>query len=104
MSGFLLPFGGSSAEHILTPAAPECTAGWHRRAARCLVSLAPAAHWAPCPLVSLLQQTMPACCAGPLALNYFHTQCPGVAGLQEGENEAEWLVDLTTQAREGRLY
>lgn len=36
-------------------------------------------------------------CAGKLALEYFHTQCPCLAGLKEGENEAEWLVDLTTQ-------
>ncbi len=35
--------------------------------------------------------------AGKLALEYFHTQCPCLAGLKEGENEAEWLVDLTTQ-------
>lgn len=34
---------------------------------------------------------------GKLALDYFHTQCPCLAGLKEGENEAEWLVDLTTQ-------
>ncbi|PSC74385.1 P-loop containing nucleoside triphosphate hydrolase isoform B [Micractinium conductrix] len=40
---------------------------------------------------------------GKLALEYFHTQCPSVPGLKEGENEAEWLVDLTTQAdRQGR--
>lgn len=40
---------------------------------------------------------------GKLALDYFHTQCPCLAGLKEGENEAEWLVDLTTQAdRQGR--
>lgn len=24
-------------------------------------------------------------------------QCPSLLGLQQGENEAEWLVDLTTQ-------
>lgn len=26
-------------------------------------------------------------------------QCPSLPGLKEGENEAEWLVDLTTQVR-----
>lgn len=35
---------------------------------------------------------------GAVALNYFHTSCPVVDNLREGENEAEWIVDLTTQA------
>lgn len=40
---------------------------------------------------------------GPQALNFFHNSCPAVPGLKEGENEAEWIVDLTTQAdRQGR--
>ena len=36
---------------------------------------------------------------GKPALDYFHTRCPSLPGLKEGENEAEWLVDLTTQVR-----
>ncbi|KAL4421764.1 hypothetical protein ABPG77_009747 [Micractinium sp. CCAP 211/92] len=40
---------------------------------------------------------------GRLAIDYFHNQCPSLDGLKEGENEAEWIVDLTTQAdRQGR--
>ncbi|EFN51572.1 hypothetical protein CHLNCDRAFT_140061 [Chlorella variabilis] len=40
---------------------------------------------------------------GKLAIEYFHTRCPSIAGIKEGENEAEWIVDLTTQAdRQGR--
>lgn len=40
---------------------------------------------------------------GAVALNYFHTACPSVTNLREGENEAEWIVDLTTQAdRQGK--
>ena len=36
-------------------------------------------------------------------MDYFHTQCPALGGLKEGGNEAEWIVDLTTQAdRQGR--
>lgn len=42
---------------------------------------------------------LPAAPAGKLALDYFHQRCPSLPGLREGENEAEWLVDLTTQAR-----
>ena len=41
--------------------------------------------------------------AGKQAVDYFHTQCPALEGLKEGGNEAEWIVDLTTQAdRRGR--
>jgi ATP-binding cassette, subfamily G (WHITE), member 2 len=40
---------------------------------------------------------------GSRALNFFHSACPLLPGLKEGENEAEWIVDLTTQAdRQGR--
>ena len=40
---------------------------------------------------------------GSMALNFFHTSCPNVSTLREGENEAEWIVDLTTQAdRQGK--
>ena len=36
-------------------------------------------------------------------MDYFHTQCPSLEGLKDGGNEAEWIVDLTTQAdRQGR--
>ncbi len=40
--------------------------------------------------------------AGRLAIDYFHNQCPSLEGLKEGENEAEWIVDLTTQASRGQ--
>lgn len=40
--------------------------------------------------------------AGRLAIDYFHNQCPSLDGLKEGENEAEWIVDLTTQASRGQ--
>jgi len=36
--------------------------------------------------------------AGAPALEYFQTRCPSLPGLKEGENAAEWIVDLTTQA------
>jgi hypothetical protein len=32
-----------------------------------------------------------------MAVDYFHNQSPSVEGLKDGENEAEWIVDLTTQ-------
>lgn len=36
-------------------------------------------------------------------MDYFHTHCPALEGLKDGGNEAEWIVDLTTQAdRQGR--
>lgn len=37
---------------------------------------------------------------GSVVLNYFHTVAPSsnVSGLKEGENEAEWIVDVTTLA------
>ncbi|GAB4821435.1 hypothetical protein N2152v2_008481 [Parachlorella kessleri] len=35
---------------------------------------------------------------GKLLSDYFHTQCPTVPGIREGDNLAEWIVDLTTQA------
>jgi hypothetical protein len=41
--------------------------------------------------------TWPLLSAGKMAVDYFHNQCPSVEGLKEGENEAEWIVDLTTQ-------
>ena len=37
--------------------------------------------------------------SGAPALEYFHANSPDIKGLAEGENEAEWIVDLTTQAR-----
>lgn len=40
---------------------------------------------------------------GSQLLNFFHSSFPTLPGLHEGENEAEWIVDLTTQAdRQGR--
>lgn len=36
--------------------------------------------------------------AGSQALDYFHSSCPEVSAIKDGENEAEWIVDLTTQA------
>ena len=40
---------------------------------------------------------------GSQLLNFFHSMCPSLPGLHDGENEAEWIVDLTTQAdRQGR--
>ncbi|KAL4431462.1 hypothetical protein ABPG75_006718 [Micractinium tetrahymenae] len=40
---------------------------------------------------------------GKMAIEYFRDQCPHLEGLKDGENEAEWIVDLTTQAdRQGR--
>ncbi|KAI3436016.1 hypothetical protein D9Q98_002073 [Chlorella vulgaris] len=35
---------------------------------------------------------------GKHAVDYFHTKCPTVPRLKEGEAEAEWIVDLTTLA------
>jgi hypothetical protein len=53
-----------------------------------------------------LTQPCPPCIplpAGKQAVDYFHTQCPALEGLKDGGNEAEWIVDLTTQAdRQGR--
>ncbi|PRW20409.1 P-loop containing nucleoside triphosphate hydrolase [Chlorella sorokiniana] len=41
---------------------------------------------------------------GKQALDYFHRQCPCLEGVKDGENEAEWLVDLTTEAdRQNRV-
>jgi ATP-binding cassette subfamily G (WHITE) protein 2 len=41
-------------------------------------------------------------CGAP-ALDYFHKTVPNLAAHKEGENEAEWIVDLTTQAdRQGK--
>ena len=40
----------------------------------------------------------PDCSAGSEAIAYFHNQCPSnIEGLRDGENESEWIVDLTTQ-------
>lgn len=40
---------------------------------------------------------------GGQVLDYFQNQCPTVEGLKEGENPAEWIVDLTTLAdRQGK--
>ncbi|WPT13868.1 ABC transporter G family member 50 [Picochlorum sp. SENEW3] len=41
---------------------------------------------------------------GSVALEYFHSVSPtDITGLREGENEAEWIVDITTLAdRQGR--
>lgn len=40
---------------------------------------------------------------GKQAVEFFHQSCPALPGLKEGENEAEWIVDLTVQAdRQGR--
>ena len=36
--------------------------------------------------------------SGQPAIDYFHASVPNVASFNEGENEAEWIVDLTTQA------
>ena len=35
--------------------------------------------------------------AGKLLADYFRIQCPEVPGMKEGDNLAEWIVDLTTQ-------
>ena len=41
--------------------------------------------------------------AGSSAVDYFHSAVPNVATLGDGDNEAEWIVDLTTQAdRQGK--
>jgi ATP-binding cassette subfamily G (WHITE) protein 2 len=40
---------------------------------------------------------------GSQALDYFHSVAPHLEGVREGENEAEWIVDITTLAdRQGR--
>ena len=38
------------------------------------------------------------CFAGSTALEYFESNNPGAEPMQEGSNEAEWIVDLTTHA------
>ena len=41
-------------------------------------------------------------CGSP-AIDYFHSTAPNLAAYNAGENEAEWIVDLTTQAdRQGK--
>lgn len=61
------------------------------------------------PVLPVLPAQSPACLclhlcppscllAGKHAVDYFHTKCPTVPRLKEGEAEAEWIVDLTTLA------
>jgi hypothetical protein len=50
-----------------------------------------------------LPLSLPPSPAGKQAVEFFHQSCPALPGLKEGENEAEWIVDLTVQAdRQGR--
>ena len=41
--------------------------------------------------------------SGAPALEYFHANSPDIQGLAEGENEAEWIVDITTSVRLAQL-
>ena len=48
--------------------------------------------------VTILASEINPWCTGTEALEYFKANNPGAEPLQEGSNEAEWIVDLTTHA------